>query len=69
VLIVERWLLGRLRRRIFASLADVDAALGELMAQLNDKQSLRRLYMSDTAKIFLMEGSESTQTHSYREFS
>src|SRR5271163_1875053 len=43
VLIVERWLLGRLRRRIFASLADVDAAIGELMAQLNDKQSLRRL--------------------------
>ena len=43
VLIVERWLLGRLRRRIFTSLADVDAAIGELMAQLNDKQSLRRL--------------------------
>jgi transposase len=43
VLIVERWLLGRLRRRTFYSLADVDAALGELMAQLNDKQSLRRL--------------------------
>ena len=37
VLIVERWLLGRLRRRIFTSLADVDAALGELMTQLNDK--------------------------------
>ena len=37
VLIVERWLLGRLRRRIFHSLADVDAALGELMAQLNEQ--------------------------------
>src|SRR5271168_143468 len=43
VLIVERWLLGRLRRRTFTSLADVDAAIGELMTQLNDKQSLRRL--------------------------
>src|SRR6185312_7257726 len=43
VLIVERWLLGRLRRRIFTSLADVDAALADLMAQLNDKQGLRRL--------------------------
>src|SRR5271163_811726 len=43
VLIVERWLLGRLRHRTFYSLADVDAAIGELMAQLNDKQSLRRL--------------------------
>src|ERR1700691_5863959 len=41
--IVERWLLGRLRRRTFTSLVDVDAALGELMEQLNDKQSLRRL--------------------------
>ena len=35
VLIVERWLLGRLRRRVFHSLADVDAALGEFMIQLN----------------------------------
>src|SRR5450631_2339518 len=43
VLIVERWLLGRLRRRIFYSLADVDAALGELMTQLNERQPLRRL--------------------------
>ena len=43
VLIVERWLLGRLRRRTFTSLADVDAALGELMTQLNEKQTLRRL--------------------------
>jgi hypothetical protein len=42
VLIVERWLLGRLRQRTFTSLAEVDAALG-LMAQLNDKQGLRRL--------------------------
>jgi transposase len=43
VLIVERWLLGRLRRRTFTSLADVDAALGELMTQLNEGQTLRRL--------------------------
>ena len=43
VLIVERWLLGRLRRRIFYSLTDVDAALGELMTQLNEGQALRRL--------------------------
>src|SRR5580658_3949780 len=43
VLIVERWLLGRLRRRIFRSLADVDAALSELMTQLNERQALRRL--------------------------
>jgi transposase len=43
VLIVERWLLGRLRRRIFPSLADVNAALGELMTQLNERQPLRRL--------------------------
>ena len=35
--------LGRLRRRIFRSLADVDAALSELMTQLNERQALRRL--------------------------
>ena len=38
VLIVERWLLGWLRRRVFDSLADVDAALGEFMIQLNERQ-------------------------------
>ena len=43
VLIVERWLLGRLRRRTFYGLADVDAALDELMTQLNEKQPLPRL--------------------------
>jgi transposase len=43
VLIVERWLLGRLRRRIFHGLADIDAALGEFMTQLNEEQPLRRL--------------------------
>ncbi len=35
--------LGRLRRRILHSLSDVDAAFGELMAELKEKQSLRRL--------------------------
>jgi hypothetical protein len=43
MLIVGRWLLGRMRRRTFYSLAEVDAALGELMAQLNEKYCLRRL--------------------------
>jgi hypothetical protein len=31
VLIVERWLLGRLRHRIFHSLAEVNAAISDLM--------------------------------------
>ena len=43
VLIVERWLLGRLRRRIFYSLADVNAAIGELLTQLNEERKIRRL--------------------------
>jgi transposase len=34
VLIVERWLLGRLRHRIFFSLADVNAAIAELLTRL-----------------------------------
>lgn len=43
VLIVERWLIGRLRRRTFYSLAEINAAIGELMAQLNEIRPLRRL--------------------------
>jgi hypothetical protein len=37
VLIIERWLLGRLRHRPFYSLAELNAAIGELLRQLNDK--------------------------------
>ncbi|MGO3934275.1 IS21 family transposase [Rhodopseudomonas pseudopalustris] len=43
VLIVERWLLGRLRHRIFYSLADVNAAIAELVTQLNEVCPIRRL--------------------------
>lgn len=43
VLIVERWLLGRLRHRIFYSLAEVNAAIGQLLHNLNDKRVLRRV--------------------------
>jgi hypothetical protein len=53
VLIVERWLLGRLRRRTFYSLAEIDAALGHLMAHLNEKQGIRRLGV--TRRQFLEE--------------
>jgi hypothetical protein len=35
VLIIERWLLGRLRHRRFYSLAELNAAIGELLRQLN----------------------------------
>jgi hypothetical protein len=35
VLIIERWLLGRLRRRSFYSLAELNTAIGELLRQLN----------------------------------
>lgn len=43
VRIVERWLLGRLRHRIFYSLAEVNAAIGELLAELNERRVLRRV--------------------------
>jgi transposase len=43
VLIVERWLLGRLRHRTFYSLAEVNAAIGELLLQLNEERPIRRL--------------------------
>ena len=43
MLIVERWLLGRLRHRIFFSLADVNAAIADLMTHLNEERPIRRL--------------------------
>lgn len=43
VLIVERWLFGRLRRRTFYSLAELNAAIRELVADLNDTRVLRHL--------------------------
>jgi transposase len=36
--IVERWLLGRLRHRRFYSLAELNAAIGELLRQLNEER-------------------------------
>lgn len=41
VRIVERWLLGRLRHRVFYSLAEVNAAIMELLRDLNDIRVLR----------------------------
>ncbi len=43
VLIIERWLLGRLRHRRFYSLAELNAAIGELLRQLNEERPIRRL--------------------------
>jgi len=38
---VERWLLGRLRHRRFYSLAELNAAIGELLHQLNEERPIR----------------------------
>jgi len=43
VLIVERWLLGRLRHRTFYSLAEANTAIGELLTHLNEERPIRRL--------------------------
>jgi transposase len=43
VLVVERWLLGRFRNRIFYSLAEVNAAIGEVLERLNEERPIRRL--------------------------
>jgi hypothetical protein len=43
VLIIERWLLGRLRHRRFYSLTELNAAIGELLRQLNEERPIRRL--------------------------
>jgi transposase len=46
VLLVERWLLGRLRNRSFFSLAEVNAAIGEFLTRLNEERPIRRLGMT-----------------------
>jgi transposase len=43
VLLVERWLLGRLRYRVFFSLDEVNGAIREFLARLNEEQPIRRL--------------------------
>ena len=43
MLIVERWLLERLRHRTFYSLTEVNAAIGELTTHLNEERPIRRL--------------------------
>lgn len=40
--IVERWVLGRLRNRIFYSLAELNAAIAECIANLNERRVLRQ---------------------------
>ena len=46
VLIIERWLLGRLRHRRFSSLAELNGAIRELLQELNEKRPIRRLWGS-----------------------
>jgi len=43
VLIVERWLLGRLRHRRFHSLTEVNATIRDLLIKLNETHVIRRL--------------------------
>lgn len=43
VLIIERWLLGRLRNRKFHGLADLNEAIRELLHALNEGRPIRRL--------------------------
>ena len=43
VLIVERWLLGRLRHRQFYSLGELNQAIFEMLAEINERRPLRRL--------------------------
>ena len=46
VLLVERWLLGRLRNNTFFNLAEVNAAIGEFLTRLNEERPIRRLGMT-----------------------
>jgi hypothetical protein len=43
VLVVERWILARLRHRRLYSLAELNAAIGELLHHVNEERPIRRL--------------------------
>jgi transposase len=43
VLIMERWIIGRLRNRRFYSLAELHDAIRELLVRLNEERPIRRL--------------------------
>jgi transposase len=43
VLIMERWILGRLRHQRFYSLAELNAAIRDLLVKVNDERPIRRL--------------------------
>ena len=43
VLVIERWILARLRHQRFYSLAELNAAIGELLKRLNEERPIRRL--------------------------
>jgi transposase len=43
VLIIERYLLGRLRHRVFYSLAELNQAIKEMLVDVNERRPLRRL--------------------------
>jgi transposase len=43
VLMVERWLLGRLRHRTFFSLSELNAEIAKMLTLLNDQRQIRRL--------------------------
>lgn len=47
VLIMERWLLGRLRHRRFHRLAELNAAIHDLLAQINDHRPSPKLDRAD----------------------
>jgi transposase len=46
VLIMERWLLGRLRHQRFYGLAELNAAIRDLLVKVNDERPIRRLGVS-----------------------
>ena len=43
VLIIERWILARLRHQRFYSLTELNAAIGDLLKRLNEERPIRRL--------------------------
>ncbi len=55
VLIMERWILGRLRNRRFHSLGELNEAITDLLTRLNDERPIRRLGVTRRQLSLLIE--------------
>ena len=51
MLLVQRWILARLRNRRFFNLAELNAAIRLLLIDLNQRPEIRKLIIGEQTKV------------------